>query len=183
MGQPFDYDDVVGGRAPSWKILLARGLMGRCGRCGGDDVFVSRWQLRDRCADCGYRFVREPGFRLGAWFLNYMLVQFLLFGLGFGFIFWSANHPDTNLVPALGVGVLVCVVVPIAFYPTSQTLWAAIDLGMTPLELNEIVDAVDAIPSDEAGDPSDEAGNGTDEAGEDHLEDDDPDPGDTDADD
>ena len=153
MDRPFDFDDVVGDRAPSWKILIARGLMRRCGRCGDGDVFVSHWQLRERCPDCGYRFVREPGFRLGAWFLNYMLLQILLFGLGFGFILWSAAHPDTDLWPALVVGGAVCVVLPIAFYPTSQTLWAAIDLGMTPLELNEIIDAVDATPSTDATPP------------------------------
>lgn len=146
MGRPFDYDDVVGGRAPSWRELIARGLLRRCGRCGGDDVFATRWQLAERCPDCGYRFVREPGFRLGAWFLNYMLLQFILFGLAFGFILWSATHSDVDLRPALAVGGVICIVVPIAFYPTSQTLWAAIDLGMTPLELDEIVDAVDAVP-------------------------------------
>lgn len=145
MGRPFEFDDVVGGGAPSWKLLVARGLMRRCPRCGDPDVFVNRWQLRDRCPDCGYRFVREPGFRLGAWFLNFMLLQFLLLGMGFGFILWAANHPDTSLWPALIVGGAVCVVVPIAFYPTSRTLWAAIDLGMTPLELEEIVDAADAV--------------------------------------
>lgn len=147
MGRPFDFDDVVGGGAPSWKLLIVRGLMRRCARCGDPDVFVSRWQLRDRCPDCGYRFVREPGFRLGAWFLNFMLLQFILFGLGFGFILWAAGHPDATIWPVLVVGAVVCVVVPIAFYPTSRTLWAAIDLGMTPLELKEIVDAADSIPS------------------------------------
>ena len=40
---------------------------------------------------------------------------------------------------------LTAVVVPIAFYPRSLTVWAAIDLAMTPLELEEIVDAADAV--------------------------------------
>ena len=46
---------------------------------------------------------------------------------------------------------VTAVVVPIAFYPCSLTVWAGIDLAMTPLELEEIVDAADAVAEDHPG--------------------------------
>jgi hypothetical protein len=39
--------------------------------------------------------------------------------------------------------VAVAVVVPLAFYPVSKTLWSAIDLAMRPLEPDDDVDPVD----------------------------------------
>jgi hypothetical protein len=38
------------------------------------------------------------------------------------------------------VTVTVAIVVPIAFYPFSKTLWSAVDLAMRPLEPDDDVD-------------------------------------------
>src|SRR5699024_9639174 len=72
----FDIDDVLDG-PPSWSTLIRRGLRRRCPRCGGGQVFENRWLLAERCPVCGLQFMREPGFRLGAWFLNYLFVAVL----------------------------------------------------------------------------------------------------------
>ena len=49
----------------------------------------------------------------------------------------------TRIVSAvpLFVSVFVTVAVPIAFYPVSYTVWAAVDLAMRPLEPAEVADA------------------------------------------
>lgn len=128
--------------------MLRRGARRRCGRCGGGDLFRGRYRLRDRCPTCGYRFEREPGFFLGAWFLNFMAVEVVHFVLIMGFIGWKSGHPEAGLIIPLGIGVAAGVLLPVVVYPWSQTLWAAIDLAMTPLELKEIVDAADAVDPD-----------------------------------
>lgn len=111
-------------------------------------MFVSRWRLRDRCPGCGYRFRREPGFALGAWFLNFMLLQGLYMVGAMVYIVWASNHPGTGLWTPLLVGAALAVSIPFATYPHSQTTWAAIDLIMTPMELEEIVDALDSVDDD-----------------------------------
>lgn len=140
----FDVGDVVGG-TPGWSTLVRRGLAGRCPRCGGREIFVHRYRLVDRCPGCGVRFLREPGFFLGAWFINFMVLETLHWLLVMAFIVWRSADPDAGLIFPLAVGVITAVAVPIAFYPRSLTVWAAIDLAMTPLELEEIVDAADAV--------------------------------------
>ena len=141
----FDVNDVLGGASPPWPLLLRRGLRRQCPRCGGGNVFVTRWSLKDRCPACGYLFQREPGFFLGAWFLNFMVLEIVHFVLVMAFILWKSGHPEAGLVPPLGVGLVTAVVMPIVLYPWSQSTWAAIDLAMTPLELKEIVEAADAL--------------------------------------
>jgi uncharacterized protein (DUF983 family) len=152
----FEVDDVLGG-APSWKVMLGRGLRRRCPRCGGGDVFRTRWSLRERCPTCGYRFEREPGFRLGAWFVNFMVLEVVHFGLAMAFIAWLSTDPEASLLGPLAVVVVTSVAVPVAFFPYSRTIWSAIDLGMTPMELAEIVDAAEAL---EAAGPDGEVPDG-----------------------
>lgn len=53
-------------------------------------------------------------------------------------------YPDIQVWPLIGAGLAVAVLVPVAFYPLSYTLWAAIDLRMRPLEPAEEADALTA---------------------------------------
>jgi hypothetical protein len=48
-------------------------------------------------------------------------------------------------VPLVALSIVIAVVVPLAFYPFSYTLWAAIELKMRPLEPAEIADAAAAV--------------------------------------
>lgn len=81
---------------------------------------------------------------MGAWFLNFMVVEAAHFVLVMVFIVWKSQHPDAGLLVPLTLGVATGIALPILCYPWSQTTWAAIDLAMSPLELTEIVDAADA---------------------------------------
>ena len=147
----FDVNDVLGGASPPWTLLVRRGLHRQCPRCAGSNVFVTRWRLKERCPGCGYLFQREPGFFLGAWFLNFMVLEILHFVLVMAFILWKSGHPEAGLLLPLGVGLVTAVVLPIVLYPWSQSTWAAIDLAMTPLELKEIVEAADAVAAGPGG--------------------------------
>lgn len=149
----FGVDDVLNG-PPTWTTLLKRGLRRRCPRCGGDDIFENRHLLAERCPTCGLRFMREPGFRLGAWFLNYMFVAILHLIAVMVWIVWRSNNPG-GIVWPLVIAATTILTVPILTYPWSLTLWSAVDLAMSPLELSEIVDAQDALDDDDDDDEAD----------------------------
>jgi len=91
----------------------------------------------DSCPRCGYLLAREEGFFLGAFVINFVvteaalgIVLAVLIGLeargGAGGVGGAA------LGPIIVAAVVVSVGVPLAFYPSSKTLWAAIDLAMHP---------------------------------------------------
>jgi hypothetical protein len=90
----------------------------------------------ERCPRCGMKFEREEGFFLGAYVVNFgamMLAIAAFIAVG---VAMSLPDPDAGRL-ALG-GIAVGVLVPIAFYPVSKTVWSAIDLLMKPLEPQEI---------------------------------------------
>ncbi|MEO6987210.1 MAG: DUF983 domain-containing protein [Aquihabitans sp.] len=148
MAGSFDIDDVLGGAAPPWGVLVMRGLGRRCPRCGRDGVFLRRFRLKDRCEGCGYQFRREPGFALGAWFINFMVLQIVLLAEAMTFIVWKSNRPEAGLTGPILLGVATAIAIPILLYPYAQTVWAGIDLAMTPLELEEIVEAADFVDAE-----------------------------------
>lgn len=87
------------------------------------------------CPGCGLRFPREEGQWLGSWFLNVCLVQtVLVVALG---IEVAISWPERPSWPWLTAVVVAAVVVPVAFFPWSRTLWAAIDLCMRPLGMDD----------------------------------------------
>ena len=111
----------------------------------------------ERCPTCGFRFEREPGFFIGAYFVNLAITEGLLFAVVIGFLFAKNADNDVGVFWPLVIGGLFAVVTPLVFYPWSRTIWSAIDLAMTPLELEEIVAAEDATEASaiehEAGGP------------------------------
>lgn len=123
--------------------VVVRGMRKRCGRCGARRIFASYFRLRDRCPRCGYRFVREPGAFTGAMLMNITATFVLMFVTLVAPVLWRgiSGRNDVPWWPfvlgALGWAVLV----PILFYPVACSLWAAIDLAMRPLDVEEQLDA------------------------------------------
>lgn len=122
--------------------MLVRGLFRRCPRCGGGKLFTNWLTMKPRCPTCGMCFEREEGFFLGAFVVNFgvMLISLAAF-IG---IAVAVTLPDPDPVQLAGGGVVVGIVVPIAFYPMSRTFWSAIDLIMKPLEPQEVASAAEA---------------------------------------
>ena len=56
-----------------------------------------------------------------------------------------ATYPDVAVFPLVVLSIAVAVIVPLAFYPFSYTLWAAIELKMKPLDAAESADAAAAL--------------------------------------
>ncbi|HVE46531.1 MAG TPA: DUF983 domain-containing protein [Acidimicrobiales bacterium] len=126
---------------PSLGRMLGRAMLRRCPRCGSGRLFTRWFQMAERCPRCRFRFERraEEGSFLGAYVLNLAVTEGALAAVLFGYIIVRANSDSGGrLWPVLVLGGLVAVVLPLAFYPFSRTLWAAIDLAARPLGDDEI---------------------------------------------
>ncbi|HWJ99035.1 MAG TPA: hypothetical protein VNQ33_12805, partial [Acidimicrobiales bacterium] len=78
MARPIDVDDVLRPK-PEWPTLLWRGFAKHCPRCGGGHLYRNWFRMKERCPTCGYLFEREPGFFVGAYFINFGIVEGFLF--------------------------------------------------------------------------------------------------------
>src|SRR4051795_6548675 len=110
----------------SAPALIWRGLRRRCGRCAARHLFTGYFRLRERCPKCGYKFAREEGFFTGVYLVNYGFTAAVLIA---EIMFWMgliiANEGGVSIVPALVLGMLTAVVLPIVLYPWAATTWAA----------------------------------------------------------
>ena len=118
--------------------MLGRGLLKRCPLCGATGVFTSWFHMRERCPRCGHRFERDPDFFFGAYVINLAITEglLLLFAI-VPLIALLAAGEDVDIVPIVVVGLAAAVLAPIAFYPFSRTIWAAVDLMLRPVGATE----------------------------------------------
>ena len=121
---------------PSLPRALGRALRTRCPHCGVGRVLASWFSLRARCEACGLRFERgdddEHDYWLGAYTLNFLVTE-ILFGVAL-LLALLVTWPDPPWTRILVGGAILMVLVPIAFYPLSKTLWLAIDLMVRPAQ-------------------------------------------------
>lgn len=115
--------------------MIGRGLTKRCPLCGSGGLYEGWFRMRERCPRCGYLFEREEGFFLGAYVVNLGITEgLLLLGGIIPLIVYLSSNPEAGVLPFLLGCLAMAVVAPIAFYPFSRTLWAAIDLIIRPVE-------------------------------------------------
>jgi uncharacterized protein (DUF983 family) len=149
---------------PRPRRMLARALTRHCPRCGAGHLFRHWLQMVGRCPGCGYPFEREEDSFFGGYLVN-LTVTFASLAVFFVWLIarQSAN-PDASATLPIVVGLLICTVIPLGFYPLSRLLWIVIELVFAPLELREIQDAADAVGvgdhPDSSGGPSVVGGSG-----------------------
>lgn len=105
--------------------VIARGSLKRCPRCGAKDIFSSKFRLRERCPRCELKFQKEEGGYLGAITINYGVT--IGAWLVLMVVVLVATVPRVPVGPLLAASAFVVVAIPIAFYPTSKAIWAAIE--------------------------------------------------------
>lgn len=113
-------------------IRFGRALVLRCPNCGQDGIF-SRWfRMLEDCPRCRHHFERQEGYWLGAIAINTVVtLGAIIAGLVVPAVL-SWPDPPWGAISALVV--TLAVVVPLAAYPFSKTLWVAIELGMHPAD-------------------------------------------------
>ncbi len=121
--------------------MLLRGLFRRCPWCGGRGAFFTGWFAKEaQCRHCGLRWRRgDVGFELGAAAIAAIICMGpLVIALG---VMVALTWPELSVVPlvaVLGVGALV---LPVLLYPSSYTIWQALDLVMRPVSPDDFAPA------------------------------------------
>jgi uncharacterized protein (DUF983 family) len=118
--------------------LLWRGITKRCPVCGQRGLFRRWFTIVERCPRCGFKLERIEGQWIGALGMN-TIVSFGAVLLGVIAVS-IITYRGGSLTGAVAAVVAIAVVVPLLFFPTSKTLWAAIDLAMRPLEPDDDID-------------------------------------------
>jgi uncharacterized protein (DUF983 family) len=115
--------------------MIGRGLVRHCAACGGGHLFRRWFRMIDRCPRCDLRFERIEGHWTGDLGIN-TIVSFgsLLLALIVGFL---VTWPDVPGLALFTAALAIAILVPLAFYPFSKTIWLALDLLMRPLEPGE----------------------------------------------
>jgi uncharacterized protein (DUF983 family) len=102
----------------------------QCPRCGTRSLYRRGLAMHERCRYCDLKFEREPGYFLGAMYLNYgftvMLVlagYFMLEGLG-----------NVSLSLHLWLWTSLSLLLPVLFYRHSRALWLCMDYCINPVD-------------------------------------------------
>ena len=79
--------------------------------------------MHETCAACGLRFEREPGYFVGAIYVNYAITAVLCLGVpialdvAFGLPVWAQ----------VTIACAIAALVPVVFFRYSRSLWLSID--------------------------------------------------------
>src|SRR5262245_39647911 len=112
MARPLEVDDVLRPK-PTPGQLLRRGFCKHCPRCGGGPLYRGWFRMKERCPSCGYRFEREDGFFVGAYLINFAIVEGFLFVMLMFFVAWKDQHPDAGMRPAIIIGLCIGLLGPL----------------------------------------------------------------------
>ncbi len=119
---------------PSLALMLWRGARRRCAYCGGRGAFFTGWFTKqERCRTCGIEWQRGyEGFELGAMAINAIVsLGLLVVGMVVGIL---VTWPDIAVLPLLLILGAAAIIIPLAVYPVTYTVWQAVDLAMRPPE-------------------------------------------------
>jgi uncharacterized protein (DUF983 family) len=121
-------------RKSSASARFVRALTLRCPRCGGSGILRTWLRLRDTCATCGLAFERgeRSDFWIGAYVFNLVIGEVIALGVPVGWMIIAA--PKVPWVRVEFVAIVLCVTLPILFFPFSRLLWLAWDLSFRPSE-------------------------------------------------
>jgi uncharacterized protein (DUF983 family) len=102
----------------------------RCPHCGRGKLFSSWFTMNERCAACGLVFEREPGYFIGAIYINYAATAVLSIA---GFLLLDAYNV-LSLRSQLLLWGAFGIIFPVGFFRYSRSLWLAIDHLVSPEE-------------------------------------------------
>ena len=111
-------------------LLFARGLNQRCPVCGGGHLFSSWFSMARRCPRCGFALDREEGYVSGAMAVNLISTELILATIVLAAIVLYWPTPPWQWIWYTSVP--SAVILPLATYPVSRTLWVAFDLVFRP---------------------------------------------------
>ncbi len=119
--------------------LFLRALRLRCPSCGGHPIILRWFMVSDNCPVCGIRLQRgEQGYWVGAYMFNQIAAELVWAGSMVAVVWWTwPSPPWTGLLVG---GVLLMVLVPVAFFPFSRLVFLAFDLVFRPQQPEDYPD-------------------------------------------
>ena len=117
---------------------FGRALLLRCPRCGGSGLFRHWLKLKDHCPTCGLALERgeRSDFWIGAYVFNLAIGE--LFAIGIPIIWMIASAPHQPWTQIEILALVLCLGLPLLFFPFSRTLWLAWDLSFRPAEPGDV---------------------------------------------
>src|SRR5262245_50094119 len=116
------------------RRLLSRALHLRCLGCGQGQIFQGLFRMAAECSACGLKFEREPGYFLGAIYINYAATVGCMLA-GFFALDYFVN---LSLIYQIIVWSSFGVVFPMLFYRYSKSLWLGLDYLFSPVEEDRV---------------------------------------------
>jgi uncharacterized protein (DUF983 family) len=86
--------------------------------------------MAERCEVCGLRYEREPGYFVGAIYVNYAVTVTVAAGTVL-LLDWTVG---LSLARQLVIGIVLAGLVPLAFFRYARSLWLAVDFLVTTLD-------------------------------------------------
>jgi len=111
-------------------VAIRRGLARRCVRCGERDIFSGRFEMRTHCPQCNLHFERNPGAFIGGIGLNTVLTFVLIVVALVGSLVFIDGPWYAGMAPLVAVALIV----PLAFFTRSKTIWVALEYIFVPPE-------------------------------------------------
>ncbi|MEK6711412.1 MAG: DUF983 domain-containing protein [Nitrospinota bacterium] len=102
---------------------LRTGLRLRCPACRQGPLFTGRFRMHPACPRCGYVIEREPGYFVGAIYINYAATVALCLG-GYLLLEWLAAP---GLAVQLALWLPAGAALPILFFRHARSLWLSVD--------------------------------------------------------
>lgn len=128
-------------------------------------MFRSLTELHERCPTCGFGFVREEGYWLGAMVVIIAIVEVVFGALLVGAI--ASTWPDVPWTPLLIAGLVLNGVVPFVGYGWAKTIWMGIHYAFSPATATEEAEAATHQAAQATAPPTATAGPGSKGSGED----------------
>jgi uncharacterized protein (DUF983 family) len=100
----------------------------RCPRCLEGRIWRGFLSMNEKCPKCGLVFEREPGYFVGAIYLNYGVTVLIAIAGYFALDAWLGLGTRAQLV----VWVLFAVAFPLWFFRYSKSLWLSLDHLVDP---------------------------------------------------
>lgn len=119
---------LVQNETPPPKTLFKRAVRRQCPICGSGGIFNGWLSLKDECPTCGYVFIREHGYFLGAMAVNVVVAELISMAILIALLIFTALkwwEVELIVLPiALGL--------PFLFIPYARGLWMALDITFHP---------------------------------------------------
>lgn len=109
-------------------VTLGRGLLRHCPYCGGDKIFRSWFNLKERCPHCNTLFAYEDGYFLGSYVFNIVLTSLIAVALAI----YMLVGTDLSVLQMQVIAVALVVILPFILYPYCLSFWMTLDLLVHP---------------------------------------------------